>query len=85
MYARIGLISGSVIFPNICLELAPSILAASKRQGSTPMMAAIRIIVVLPNHIRKFIRAINPLAPATSARNLYVGNPILLSMLLIGP
>ena len=49
------------------------------------MMAAIRIIVVLPNHIRKFIRAINPLAPATSARNLYVGNPILLSMLLIGP
>ena len=49
------------------------------------MIAAIRIIVVLPNHIRKFIKAIRPLAPATSARNLYVGNPRLLRIELTGP
>ena len=81
----IGFIIGSVIFLNIWNELAPSILAASIIPVSIPIMPAIRTIVVLPNHMRKFISAISPLAPATSARNLYVGSPIELRRLLIGP
>ena len=55
----IAYIIGSVIFLNIWNELAPSILAASIIPVSIPIMPAIRTIVVLPNHIKQFIKAIN--------------------------
>ena len=52
-----------VIFQNIWFGVQPSSSAASYRVGSTPMMAAISMMVVLPNHIRKFIRPISPRLP----------------------
>ena len=67
------------------MEFAPSILAASRILVSIPIIPAIKTMVVLPNHMRKFISAIRPLAPATSERKRYVGSPIELRRLLIGP
>ena len=51
-----GASSGSVTRKKTCRELAPSISAASNMFWSMPWMPAISRIVVLPNHIRKFIR-----------------------------
>ena len=51
-----GRMSGMVIFQKIWLGVQPSISAASKRLRSMPMTAAISRMVVLPNHIRKFIK-----------------------------
>ena len=52
-----------------------------------PMTAAISRIVVLPNHIRKFISATSPRAPATDdrKRNGSFRMPILISAWLTGP
>lgn len=55
---------------------APSISAASKRFGLIPITAAIRRIVVFPNHIRKFINATSPLVPITEDRNR-IGSPMI--------
>ena len=41
----------------------------SKREVSIPIIPAIRRIVVLPNHIRKFINATRPLVLHTFVRN----------------
>ena len=55
--------SGNVIWKNDCLGVQPSIDAASKISGLIPIIAAISMIVVLPNHIRKFISATRSLVP----------------------
>ena len=62
--------SGMVIFQNIWFGVQPSSSAASYRVGSTPIIAAISMMVVLPNHIRKFIRPIRPRLPQTLFRKL---------------
>ena len=69
------------------MEVAPSTSAASNREVSIPIMPAIKRIVVLPNHIRQFIRAISPLALPVFARNLYGSEmiPICIKIELIGP
>ena len=59
---------GIVIWVNIWREVAPSISAASKSDVSTPIMAAIRRMVVFPNHIMKFINATSPRVPHTLAK-----------------
>ena len=61
-----------------CVDVAPSTSAASNNEVSIPIIPAIRRIVVLPNHIRQFIKAISPLVLPTLERNLYgsVMNPI---------
>ena len=46
-----------VTLKKIWSGVAPSILAASKRLSSMPIIPAIKRIVVLPYHIRKFIVA----------------------------
>ena len=72
---------------NIVVEDAPSSCAASYRPGSTPMMAAIRMMVVLPNHIRKFISPTRPRAVQTleSQRTGSATMPSLSRIELIGP
>ena len=72
---------------NIVVEDAPSNWAASYRPGSTPMMAAIRMMVVLPNHIRKFISPTRPRAVQTleSQRTGSATMPSLSRIELIGP
>ena len=78
--------SGMVIFQNIWVEEAPSSSAASYRPGSTPMMAAIKMMVVLPNHIRKFISPTSPRAVHTldSQRTGSLTMPSLSRMELMG-
>ncbi len=48
---------------NLCMLLQPSISDASKISGLIPMIAAISIMVVFPNHIRKFIIPTKDLTP----------------------
>jgi hypothetical protein len=48
---------------NLLMPLHPSISAASKTSTLMPIMAAISIIVVFPNHIRKFMNPINDRVP----------------------
>ena len=55
---RISIRSGSVTLKNTCRDVAPSMFAASKRLWSMPMIPAMSKIVVLPNHMRKFMRLI---------------------------
>ena len=83
----IGFIIGSVIFLNIWNELAPSILAASIIPVSIPIMPAIRTIVVLPNHMRKFIRPMSPRLPHTVFKKLMGAliQPMLSSTAFTGP
>ena len=82
-----GRISGMVIFQNIWFGVQPSSSAASYRVGSTPMMAAISMMVVLPNHIRKFIRPISPRLPHTVFKKLMGASiqPMLCSTAFTGP
>jgi hypothetical protein len=61
---------GNVILKNICVLVAPSIFAASKSDGLIPIIAAISKIVVFPNHIRKFIKAISALVHPTEVKKL---------------
>ena len=49
------------------------------------MMAAIRMMVVLPNHIMKFISAMRKRLPKGRARNSYAGKPRDSMNLLTGP
>ena len=63
-----------VIFQNIWFGVQPSSSAASYRVGSTPMMAAISMMVVLPNHIRKFISATSERVPQIFERKR-MGSP----------
>lgn len=63
-----GLSSGRVTRQKVCREVHPSISAASKRLTSMPMMPDISRMVVLPNHIRKFISPTSPRVPATEER-----------------
>ena len=79
--------SGMVIFQNIWFGVQPSSSAASYRVGSTPMMAAISMMVVLPNHIRKFIRPMSARLPQTVFRKLMGSErvPMLISTALTGP
>ena len=76
-----------VIFQNIWFGVQPSSSAASYRVGSTPMIAAISMMVVLPNHIRKFIRPISPRLPHTVFRKLMGASiqPMLCSTAFTGP
>ena len=53
-----GISRGKVTFQNTFQALAPSMVAASNMLWSMPMIPAISTMVVLPNHIRKFINAI---------------------------
>ena len=78
---------GMVIFQNIWFGVQPSSSAASYRVGSTPMMAAISMMVVLPNHIRKFIRPISPRLPHTVFKKLMGASiqPMLCSTAFTGP
>ena len=86
-YTRMGRISGMVIFQNIWFGVQPSSSAASYRVGSTPIMAAISMMVVLPNHIRKFIRPTSARLPHTVFRKLMgsVVQPMLMSTAFTGP
>ena len=86
-YTRIGRSNGNVILKNTCVDVAPSTSAASKRDVSIPIIPAIRRMVVLPNHIRQFIKAIRPLALPVCDKNLYGSEiiPIDMRILLIGP
>ena len=79
--------SGRVIFQNIWFGVQPSSSAASYRVGSTPMMAAISMMVVLPNHIRKFIRPTRPRLPHTVFKKLMgvLIQPMLSSTAFTGP
>ena len=79
--------SGMVIFQNIWFGVQPSSSAASYRVGSTPMMAAISMMVVLPNHIRKFIRPTRPRLPHTVFKKLMgvLIQPMLSSTAFTGP
>ena len=79
--------SGMVIFQNIWFGVQPSSSAASYRVGSTPIMAAISMMVVLPNHIRKFIRPTRPRLPHTVFRKLMgvLIQPMLSSTAFTGP
>ena len=51
------------------------------------MIAAISMMVVLPNHIRKFIRPTKPRLPHTLVRNVMgaLMSPMLISTALTGP
>ena len=82
-----GRIRGRVIFQNIWFGVQPSSSAASYRVGSTPIMAAISMMVVLPNHIRKFIRPTRPRLPHTVFRKLMgvLIQPMLSSTAFTGP
>ena len=51
-------------------ELAPSTSAASNSEVSMPIIPAMRIIVVFPNHMRKFIKPTRPLVAHTLEKNL---------------
>ena len=67
--------------------LQPSISDASKISGLIPMIAAINMIVELPNHIRKFITPTRALVP-NAVRMKSIGSfvrPIDNKMELIGP
>ena len=65
----------------------PSRSAASKISGLIPIIAAISIMVVFPNHIKKFINPITERVPNTvprkSIRSLI--NPRFIKIELIGP
>ena len=76
-----------MIFQNIWFGVQPSSSAASYRVGSTPIMAAISMMVVLPNHIRKFIRPTRPRLPHTVFRKLMgvLIQPMLSSTAFTGP
>ena len=76
-----------MIFQNIWFGVQPSSSAASYRVGSTPMMAAISMMVVLPNHIRKFIRPTRPRLPHTVFKKLMgvLIQPMLSSTAFTGP
>ena len=82
-----GRIRGRVIFQNIWFGVQPSSSAASYRVGSTPIMAAISMMVVLPNHIRKFIRPTRPRLPHTVFKKLMgvLIQPMLSSTAFTGP
>ena len=58
-----------------------------KKELQKPIIPAIKRMVVLPNHIRQFIRAISPLALPVFAKNLYGSEiiPICIKIELIGP
>ena len=58
-----GRISGRVMEKNRRKLPQPSSSAASKISGLMPMMAAISMMVVLPNHIRKFINPMRDRVP----------------------
>ena len=60
VYTSTGISRGRVTRKKTCRELAPSRLAASKRFWSMPIMPAISRMVVLPNHMRKFMVATRP-------------------------
>ena len=75
VYKKIGFSSGMVILVNTCIEVAPSTFAASNREVSIPIIPAISMIVVLPNHIRKFIRPTTPRTPQVISRNFTVSPP----------
>ena len=82
-----GRMSGMVIFQKIWLGVQPSISAASNRLRSMPMTAAISRMVVLPNHIRKFISETRPRVPTTveRKRNGSLMMPAEISAALTGP
>ena len=82
-----GRIRGRVIFQNIWFGVQPSSSAASYRVGSTPIIAAISMMVVLPNHIRKFIRPTRPRLPHTVFKKLMgvLIQPMLSSTAFTGP
>ena len=76
-----------VILKNTCDEVAPSTSAASKSEVSIPIIPAISRIVVLPNHIRKFMKDTSDLELYMLEKNLNGEDniPICISMELIRP
>ena len=54
---------------NICVEVAPSTWAASNKEPSIPIIPAIRRMVVLPNHIMQFMKAIKDLVAIVLEKN----------------
>jgi hypothetical protein len=67
--------------------LQPSSSDASKISILIPITAAISIIVVLPNHIRKFINPTRDLVPITEPRKSigFLTHPRDIRIELIGP
>ena len=59
-----------MILKNTCVDVAPSTCAASKSDPSIPIIPAIKRMVVLPNHIKKFMVPTRPLVQATLVKNL---------------
>ena len=67
--------------------MQPSISDASKISGLMPMIAAMSMIVVFPNHMRKFIRPTSVLVPNTDPRKSIRSliHPRFIRIELIGP
>ena len=76
-----------VILKKTWPELAPSILAASNKEVSMPIMPDIRRIVVLPNHIMKFMMQMSARVQSTLAKKRMGSRviPTFIKMLFIGP
>ena len=63
-----GRIRGRVMYQNFLKPTQPSISAASKVSGLMPIMAAISMMAVLPNHIRKFMKPMMDRVPKVVPR-----------------